>query len=99
MYANAHVATRPGGLTRNANEKAALLRTYEEYCYQVTFYMLRDERQALEAAEQTLAALFLCKEWRGLTHSLRMERIKRIAMLQALECRKRLLAASVINNG
>lgn len=70
-------------------EKTALLRQHEDYCYQIAFYMLRNEGQALEAAKQALAALYSCPEWYKMPHKGRLAKAKQVTLIQSLENKKR----------
>jgi len=77
------------------HEKATVLKMYEGYCYQVAFFMLRDELQAAEAAKQALAALYKCAEWFELPDRCRKARAKQEALLHSLEYRKRSLSRAL----
>ncbi|WP_282939883.1 hypothetical protein [Paenibacillus sp. RC67] len=71
------------------NKKTGLLRQYEDYCYQIAFYMLRNEGQAMEAAQQALTSLYKCHEWFELSESGRLAKVKHAALMQSLESKKR----------
>ncbi|WP_028548885.1 hypothetical protein [Paenibacillus sp. UNC451MF] len=73
----------------NNIEKTVVLRRYEEYCYQIAFFMLRNEGLAMEATKQTLTALYKCREWFEMTEDGRLAKAKQAALMHSLEAKKR----------
>jgi Tfp pilus assembly ATPase PilU len=77
-----------------ANEKTKMLREYECYCYQITWFMLRHEEQAMSAAKQILLQLYEHEEWFYMDEASRQAEAKHAALIYSLECRKKSLASS-----
>ncbi|MCZ8513649.1 hypothetical protein O9H85_14625 [Paenibacillus filicis] len=51
--------TGPFGVTNPLpDERAAVLKQYEQYAYQIAYYLLQDEAMARRAAEDTLTELY-----------------------------------------
>lgn len=61
-------------------ERINILKTYEEYCYQVCFYLLDCDNTAVQAAKQALYELF--KD--GLVYHQENEDIKKIVRKAAI---------------
>ncbi|WP_144028111.1 hypothetical protein [Paenibacillus sp. 32352] len=92
------IAERTRGMefeTLPCREKAVHLRRYEEYCYQIAFYLLNNEKQASEAAEHALMELYRCREWFDMPDNARQAKAKQAALMQALESKKRGLSRAL----
>jgi len=65
------------------------LRSYEEYCYQVAYYLLGEEEEAILAAKSTLLELGQDGGFWRASEDDRQKQVKRRAMMQSLELRRR----------
>jgi hypothetical protein len=74
-------------------EKAHILRSYEGFCYQITWFMLRDDKQATGAAKEVLLQIYERTDWFVLEESARLAELKYTAMKHSLEYRKRIVGA------
>jgi|GEM_PF-1483348 hypothetical protein len=68
-------------LTREIEERLAIVRQYETDCYSICHYVLQGEREACEAAEQALRGLlesdaFFAADPRGRMELLRKQSLK-----------------------
>ncbi|TDF91848.1 hypothetical protein [Paenibacillus piri] len=88
MAASSEAVARTEIAPLTPNEKVKLLRRYEDYCYQIAYYLLNDGQQARQAAEQALLALYKQEEWYEMAHAAQKAKVKRLALHKALELRK-----------
>ncbi|SFM15278.1 hypothetical protein SAMN03159341_11867 [Paenibacillus sp. 1_12] len=80
-----------------AHEKVTMLRAYECSCYQITSFMLRDEKLAVHAAKQILLKLYTHEEWFYMDEAARMAEVRHAALNYSLECRKKALVNALRN--
>ncbi|UUZ90338.1 hypothetical protein LJK87_30935 [Paenibacillus sp. P25] len=73
-------------------EKAAILREYEDYAYQIAFYLLQDAAMARKAAEQASLQLFGDDSFFGMPVPRRPACVKAEAMRRALQEKSKGLA-------
>jgi hypothetical protein len=69
-------------------QKVGVLRRYEEFCYQVAFYLLKDKKQAESAVEDALVALYKQEVWFKMNDNERSAKAKQVSLIMALEARK-----------
>ncbi|NHN34570.1 hypothetical protein [Paenibacillus agricola] len=81
------VADTPKSLT--IHDKTKLLREYESSCYQITWFMLRNEEQAMVAAQQILLQLYENEAWFCMEDAARQAEVKQAALLYSLESKKK----------
>ncbi|HJV46918.1 MAG TPA: hypothetical protein VJ824_14465 [Bacillota bacterium] len=62
------------------DEKIEILKKYEIYCYQVTFFLLKKEKTAIEAATYSLFELSQDEEFFLLDDLSQKRRVKSLAM-------------------
>ncbi|MEK3720192.1 hypothetical protein [Paenibacillus sp. FSL H8-0034] len=74
-----------------AHEKVTILRAYECSCYQITWFMLRDEKQAVHAAKHILLKLYTHDEWFYMEDAARLAEVRHAALSYSLECRKKVI--------
>jgi hypothetical protein len=72
-----------------AHEKVTILRAYECSCYQITWFMLRDEKQAVHAAKHILLKLYTHEEWFYMGDAARQAEVRHAALSYSLEYRKK----------
>lgn len=65
------------------------LKRYEVYCYQVAYYLLGSETEALRAAEDALLALGTDREFLQAEDNLRITRAKAVTITKTLLLRRK----------
>ncbi|MDF2964182.1 MAG: hypothetical protein K0S39_5917 [Paenibacillus sp.] len=93
MAVSAEAAKSVESVPLTPDEKVELLRQYESYCYQITYFLLKDCHLANKAAEQALLVLYKQDEWFRMPDSARLNKVKQTALLQALGLRKNALSS------
>ncbi|AEI42088.1 hypothetical protein [Paenibacillus mucilaginosus] len=73
--------------------KTEVLKRYEGYAYQVVFYLLQREEDALAAAQEVLLELYGCDEFYRAAPEEQQKRVKAAAMRHALKALGRRTAA------
>lgn len=82
-----------GPVCGSAEAVAGLLREYECYCYQVAYYLLHDEKAAMEASSRALLDLAEDTVFARLNCPDRRERAKRTTVSHSLHIRKNAVQA------
>jgi hypothetical protein len=67
--------------------KVSILKQHEAYCYQVAFYLLENEPQAVRAAERTLLELFQAADFFQASEDLQRKMAKALAIRNSLSAR------------
>lgn len=65
-----------------------ILRAYECYCYQIAFYLLGNERDAMAAAKRVLLELSMDEDFANLPDKSKLKRVRDAASIHSLHIRK-----------
>ncbi len=69
-------------------EKIFILRKYESYCYQLAFFLLKDEEDGIQAASQTLIELSQDDEFFLASEMLQRRKVKSLTIKTSLMIRR-----------
>ncbi|MFF2094305.1 hypothetical protein [Paenibacillus sp. NPDC058174] len=69
--------------------KIEILRDYEQYCYQIAYYLVQDEAAAAAATCNTLLSIYANEAFFTSTQAGQQEAVKQAAMREALQAFKK----------
>ncbi|GGG89349.1 hypothetical protein [Paenibacillus radicis (ex Gao et al. 2016)] len=75
-------------IENKAAGKIEILRDYEQYCYQVVYYLIQDEAAAAAATCNALLSIYANEAFFSSTQAGQQEVIKQAAMREALQAFK-----------
>ncbi|WJH34859.1 hypothetical protein MJA45_21050 [Paenibacillus aurantius] len=76
--------------------KAAVLRKFEGYCYQIAYYVLEKEQEAVQAARETLLELGTDDSFFEQEEPEQQRRVRVLTMKQSLAARKTAYSAVIV---
>lgn len=76
------------GNERRACECAELLRSYEEYCYQIAYYLLGNETRALAASKAAMIRIAQDEDFPVLSDSQKRDKVKRAVTIHSIEVKR-----------
>jgi len=65
-------------------EKVETLKRFETYCYQIAFYILQNEKSAIEATKSALIELSMDDEFFTKPLTIQQQMLKRISMKKSI---------------